>query len=301
MKRKIIQIANSTQLISLPRKWAIKNGIKKGDEMEVQEHAHGLLISTDKIEAEPSRFELDISGMGRWSKRVIGALYRAGYDEISIKFSNSEEFKYIQDIMQNGCIGFEMIEQGKKYAVVKRVSSALDDEFEPIFKRSFMFLLSMSKESLDAITSKDKEHMNNVTLMDRTVNKFIDFCGRILNKRNFEKAPPFYHILQEIEHIADEYKDICTLCRDNDVTINKSIVSTYKKANQALALLYDMIYKFDLEKMKHRYKLSEEIYQDCQEILKKNKDENVQKVAYHLLNISKIIFELDMAIMEYKL
>ena len=29
MKRKVIQIANSTQLISLPRKWTIKYGIKK--------------------------------------------------------------------------------------------------------------------------------------------------------------------------------------------------------------------------------------------------------------------------------
>ena len=33
MKRKVIQIANSTQLISLPRKWSQKYGVKKGDEI----------------------------------------------------------------------------------------------------------------------------------------------------------------------------------------------------------------------------------------------------------------------------
>ena len=30
MKRKVIQIANSTQLISLPRKWVLDHNIKKG-------------------------------------------------------------------------------------------------------------------------------------------------------------------------------------------------------------------------------------------------------------------------------
>ena len=35
MKRKVIQIANSTQLISLPRKWSQKYGVKKGDEITI--------------------------------------------------------------------------------------------------------------------------------------------------------------------------------------------------------------------------------------------------------------------------
>ena len=35
MKRKVIQIADSTQLISLPRKWSLAHGIKKGDELEI--------------------------------------------------------------------------------------------------------------------------------------------------------------------------------------------------------------------------------------------------------------------------
>ena len=35
MKRKVIQIAESTQLVSLPRKWALANNIRRGDELEV--------------------------------------------------------------------------------------------------------------------------------------------------------------------------------------------------------------------------------------------------------------------------
>jgi len=301
MKRKIIQIANSTQLISLPRKWALKHGINKGDELEVQEQGYGLLITTDKIEQAPSKTELDITGMGVWAKRVIGALYRSGYDEITIKFSNTEELAHIQNILRDGCIGFEMIEQGKKHVVVKKVSSALDDEFEPIFKRCLMFLMSMSKESLDAVISKDKDALANVVMMDKNINKFTDFCGRILNKSRMEKAIPLYHILEEVETIADEYKEICKLCVENKVELKKPVITAYKKVNAFLEQLYDFIYKFELGKLKDRYKLSQEVLAEIQDLIRKSKDENIQRLSFRLLNISKIIFELDTAIIEYKL
>ena len=48
MKRKVIQIADSTQLISLPRKWALKYGIKKGDELDVEEQGSNVLVSTSR-------------------------------------------------------------------------------------------------------------------------------------------------------------------------------------------------------------------------------------------------------------
>ena len=50
MGRKVIQIADSTQLISLPRKWALQHGIKKGDELEVEEKGRKIVISTEKGE-----------------------------------------------------------------------------------------------------------------------------------------------------------------------------------------------------------------------------------------------------------
>ena len=301
MKRKVIQIANSTQLISLPRKWALKHNITKGDEMEVSEQGNSLLISTEKIEAAPSRFDIDISGMGRWAKRVIGALYRSGYDEISIKFSKPDELREVQIILRDGCIGFEMVEQGKSHAVVKRVSSALDDEFDPIFRRCMMFLLSMASETFDAVISNDQDGLRNAELMDRNINKFTDFCGRILNKQNMEKAIPLYHILGEMEKIADEYKEICRLCMEKKVILKKPVVNSFKKVNEYLKLLYDFIYKFDLNKLKERYKMSEEILAECKDIIKKNKQEEIQHFAFRLLNISKIIFEMDVAIIEYRL
>ena len=61
MKRKVIQIAESTQLISLPRKWAIENNIRKGDELEIEIKPNSLVVTTT-TEREPLAVNVDLSG-----------------------------------------------------------------------------------------------------------------------------------------------------------------------------------------------------------------------------------------------
>ena len=44
MKRKAIQLANQTLVISMPSKWVKEQGIKKGDEIDVEEKGKRLMI-----------------------------------------------------------------------------------------------------------------------------------------------------------------------------------------------------------------------------------------------------------------
>ena len=55
MKRKVIQIAESTQLVSLPRKWALKYGVKKGDEVDVLEEGNKIVVSTGVEDEKKSK------------------------------------------------------------------------------------------------------------------------------------------------------------------------------------------------------------------------------------------------------
>ena len=72
MRRKVIQIADSTQLVSLPRKWAQNYGIKKGDELEVTEHGNRVMISVDK-NPQTESIEIDLSNLELMSKRIVAA------------------------------------------------------------------------------------------------------------------------------------------------------------------------------------------------------------------------------------
>ena len=83
MKRKVIQIANSTQLISLPRTWTKKHNIIKGQEVNVEEVGENVVVSTDSV-PKLLTAEIDIGGFDDIAKRFVYALYQKGVDEIKI-------------------------------------------------------------------------------------------------------------------------------------------------------------------------------------------------------------------------
>ncbi len=95
MKRRVIQIANSTQLISLPRKWTLQFGIKKGDELEVEEKGNKIEVSTEKSR-DIEKVVLDVSDLDRSSLiYYLRAAYRRGFDMVEVRF-NLPKTKYFR-------------------------------------------------------------------------------------------------------------------------------------------------------------------------------------------------------------
>ena len=95
MKRKIIQIAESTQLVSLPRKWALRHGLKKGDEVEVIEEGDEVIIQTGK-EAKQEAVTIDLTKSGRLAERFLITAYRSGYDEVRILYKDPDILQRLQ-------------------------------------------------------------------------------------------------------------------------------------------------------------------------------------------------------------
>ena len=159
MKRKVIQIANSTQLVSLPRKWSQKYGVKKGDEIEVEEQGNKVVLSTDRgvnmvnVEIEPPHLK-------NITERMITSSYRNGTKEIKVMFDpkeNPELFQYLNQKMDDQTVGFEMIKQEKDYFVIKDLSGPTeptDVEFDSALRRSFLLVTAMAKDILTALNKK---------------------------------------------------------------------------------------------------------------------------------------------------
>ena len=59
MKRKVIQLAHSTAVISLPSKWVKKYGVKKGDEIEVGEEESRLIVTAEQT-GSPKKQEIEV-------------------------------------------------------------------------------------------------------------------------------------------------------------------------------------------------------------------------------------------------
>jgi len=273
MKRKVIQIANSTQLVSLPRKWAQKYGINKGDELEIAETGNKLTVSIDK---EPSIevAKVKYTTSEKFIKRPIRLMYKLGYDEVEVQFEDSSVLEDIQSEMQN-LLGFEIISQGRSSCTIKSVATATDSEFDPILRRIFLMLISMAKDSYSLITEKEFAKLKDIMLLEKTNNKLTLFCLRLLGKKGYKdyrRTPLVYSMVNQLEYLADDFRDLCNYVMTEKPKLGKKALSCYKLVGDQLEFFYKLFYKTNID--------VKELYQ-----FKQNKLD-ILKQATFLLNSS---------------
>lgn len=299
--RKLISFGKTSFVMSIPKAWVIKNKLKKGDLLAVEEKEGNLILSTNinRKDEKLERAEIDASKLGRMVQRTIASLYKGGYDIIKIKFSTAKELSEIQDVIKNTCIGFEIVKQEKDILLAKKISDTIYAEFDNVLRRSFLFLKSMANDSLDAAENQDKNALHNVILADQSINKFTDFCRRVLNKKydtKFSKTPPIYYLTEEIEKLGDEYKALCYFMVENNVKLNKETARIYKDINQFLGITYDMFYKFELSRVGLFGDMKKKIDEDILRVDPKMTKKNDVIILHSLKKISERIFDMNGAI-----
>ena len=271
--RKLISFGKTSFVMSIPKAWVQKNNLKKGNLISVEEKQGNLILSSQaNAKGAIEKIELNVTNLSPMIKRIIASLYKGGYDEMDIIFSTSEELKQIQEVIKETCIGFEIVEQGKKMLKARKISDTIYEEFDPVMRRTFLFLKSMASESLDAIKTQDMDAIKNVILADNNVNKFTDFCRRVINKKSdlkFRKVPPLYYILEELEKIGDEYKDLCKYYLKCPIKLSKEILKFYEEVNEYFNNLYDLFYKFDTKKIKILGDKKQELDKEIEDLYKK--------------------------------
>ena len=297
MKRKVIQLAGKTLIVSLPSKWAKKYNVKKGDEILVEERGGNLVIGSEK-ELSQEKTEISIIGLDPMVKRALGAIYKAGYDEVDVQFE-PKELETAQEVIREEFIGFEVVYQGKNRLKVKNISSIDKEELETILRRIFLIINQMAEESINAVEKLDIAWLKTIAFMDKDINRYADFCRRILNKYGYTKfrvSPPLYYIVEQLERIGDSYRDICTHVIKNRTKLDKETLEIYKEINTFFKEFYELFYKFDLNRLakfgKKRYELVDRFKNEI-EMCKKNE----MMVLFYLYNLLDNTFDMNGALM----
>ena len=99
-------------------------------------------------------------------------------------------------------------------------------------------------------------NLKNIYFMDDSINKFSNYCLRLLNKKvyvNYSKTPLYYYLIKSLEELADKYKDLYKFYLNNKVKINDKSLETYDKINSHLNEYYNLFYSYDKEKMKNLF------------------------------------------------
>ena len=296
MKRKVIQIANSTQLISLPRAWAKRNNVQKGQELDIREDGKTVVITSGDSQII-EKAEVDISSLGDMAQRAIRALYKRGIDELKVSYSTPELLVRVQDAINKDVVGFEILEQGSNYCIIKNVSGNIE-EFDSVLRRTFLLLLSMADESLNAIKAKDYERLRNIAFLEQANNRFTMICRRSLNKNgnaSHNKVGPLYYIVEGMENIGDQYKYLCNYFDgfgDKNAKIRKEFLGLYEKSNNMVRTFYEIFYKLDEEKVAGMKKARNAIVDDVHHLLKKHPTPNESMLLHFSLTIAQQVFNL---------
>lgn len=299
MKRSVIQLAGKTHVISLPSKWVKKYNIKKGDELEISEENENIIISKEKAKTELKK-DIDVSNYGLMARRVVGALYKKGYDEVKFFYEEPKIGEILQKEIDSGLIGFEIISHGKNHCIVRMVASQENENFDSLFRRIFFVLISEGKDGIDFLLPLDKENLKGIISRDKTINKLADYCRRVINKSKDENSTYIYHIIEELEKIGDVYRDMFKFVLENDVKLNKAIIEEIKNVNSYFELLHNLYYNYSPKDVSNFYNERVKLINNIKKIMNKaNEDETV--VLMHLSSIVQRVYDLNGVILQIRL
>lgn len=277
MKRRIIKQGHNTLTVTLPSKWVASHGVKPGNEVEITEQDNALVISTSGNGMASSSITLDISGLSApliW--RYISSAYRAGYDEIAVTGIGSGKkalysafsyntLEYLKDgshsqtssldmspmetvsAVVNRLIGVEIIDQKPDYCLIKDLSDVSDKEFENALRRIFILVQTEADNIREGFTGKP-EGLKSIHIVDTNLDRFEDFCFRVLNKKGYStlrKTSIMHSLIFTLEMIGDELKKIAIHMLDNKGSYTQAVKELFDVQVQQIQHFYKLFYKFD--------------------------------------------------------
>jgi phosphate uptake regulator len=284
MLRKIVKQGNAALTLTLPSSWAKKFSLKAGDEVDVLEEKNFLKISTEK--SGDKSIEINLEKLNHaliWT--YIIAAYRKGYDIIKLKF-NKPQLKVIQNVV-DALLGSAIIEQSSESCSIKDLSAFPNEkEFHNLQRRIFYLLEEISESSYNALLKKNKQELKEIEFHDYSINKFSNFCLRVINKKGLE--PALEYIIAELENLGDEYAKLSLdLSEAKSLSIGKNIMDIFQDINQLFIRFHKLYYSFNDEGVNEIVEEKNRINSKINSISPKTQAETI--LLFHLSKIIHLI------------
>ncbi|MBD3304018.1 hypothetical protein GF343_02650 [Candidatus Woesearchaeota archaeon] len=244
MKRKIIEHGTSNAII-LPKKWFDKYGLKRGEEVDIEEAGPMLIVNAEKIRSKQELIQIEQQYFVPYVHRVIGKLFQAGYDHIAVKISDAKDMEEAEKEALKNVMGLEVIKKTDKEIAFDIIISDTSEQYTKYERKVFQTAIEYSKFILDLIEKKEYAKLNDRAL-EMLNNKFSVFCERYINKTMSKNCVFKYVILWNLEKITDEYKYLAQYVKEQKVKISKETKEYFRESIQYLEDLYTLYYSFEL-------------------------------------------------------
>ena len=219
--RKVQVIGGSTFTVSLPKKWAVEQKLKHGDNMYLWPQLDGSMVlrTEGSREAEPGRlrkFKIDSFEPEHLLRELIGS-YISGFEliELSAVKRISPELREIIREFIRITIGPEIIDESLNKIVLQDFIDPSELSLKKGVRRMYLIAKSMHTDALTAFKERNTELANDIISRDAEVDRFFWLISkqfnlvltgrelRIESGMRLEDSMDYYLVARIIERIAD--------------------------------------------------------------------------------------------------
>jgi len=281
MKRRLVKQGAATLMVSLPSEWAKKLSLEKGDEVNVEEQDHELIVSKSEIKSK-RQTKINLSNHTESSIRTaIVNAYRSGYDVVEVNFQDEKKYAIIVNTLKNHLLGYEITKKEKDHCLIENITEPSEEKFELLAKK-MLYNISLLMENTEE-RLRGKSEFKDYEALVLTIHQYDNFCLRILSKKNLfgVQTNLFWSYLNLLVHGQRELYHLNRFL-DKNPKIKFSSFSFYEELKKSFELLKEGYLHQDLKKLEQLHELEKKsIYTELYSLLdKKSGKENI--ILFHL-------------------
>jgi phosphate uptake regulator len=279
MKRKIMKVSESTYVVSIPLKWVRASRIEKGQEVELEQQGKNILI---RLETAPARQEKHYSGeIGDNTlagDRLIVSLYRQGYSQMDVSYTNPKFVKRLPAILSENTLGLAILSQNESKARIIGLYNDANADLGGMLKRMMFMIIDLAKDIEEGINGCKYQELSDMPAREEHVNQFMNYCIRVLNSGGqAELSRPYaiYDLARKLESLSDSYRDLAVNHSEKRLPADRQLLANLAKANLLLAGIYDAQYSFSLAKIEKILAEADSLIGDINAAMKARRNVNV--------------------------
>ena len=244
--RKVQLTGTSTYIVSLPKEWATRNGLKPGSEVEVREEKDGsvsVFLPTGKKEDETAVVWLEDLDSPESLQRLLISKYIRGYDVIRLvaKGKIPTLFRQATSTLASTLIGVEIVEEKENEITIQDFFSREGVSMDKMIRRAYTIACSMHEDAVRSLLEGDVAMAQRVCRSDDEVDRIRFLITRQLNLalgnsallRSFGISATdcldVYMVVASIEGIADASAKIAAHVQQKKPDISKELVQLVRE------------------------------------------------------------------------
>ncbi|MBI5066005.1 AbrB/MazE/SpoVT family DNA-binding domain-containing protein [Candidatus Woesearchaeota archaeon] len=288
--RKIIKIAENTQVITLPSRWLRKFNLRKGDDVQIQEHYNKIIVST---ELPTALFEAkaDFSKIKtiEATEAILSSLYKKGFDIIAILCQDHETKSNINKVLRHILREFKIEKETEMIVTIKNMQAENQSQIENGIQRAFVTTINLAEQTLKELET-NKRNLKKLIYLEEENDHVTSQTQRLLTKfgfNDFQGTNFAYAIVRDVEKICDHYADlIIFLGKNKEEKLSERTMEYFKQTNQLLKDYYLLLNRFDINEVAKLKEKRKELQEKGQSLLKNN------PAIHFLLSINEKLMEL---------